>query len=57
MELTAQSRQIAEYTFNIFEAFTVATVLYMMVTLIVVTVMRVVEAKVRIPGTIAMGGG
>ena len=56
MELTAQSRQIAEYTFNIFEAFTVATVLYMMVTLIVVTVMRVVEAKVRIPGTIAMGG-
>jgi glutamate/aspartate transport system permease protein len=55
MELTAQSRQIAEYTFNIFEVFTVATALYMLVTLIVVTVMRVVEAKVRIPGTIALG--
>ncbi|MDH4260477.1 MAG: amino acid ABC transporter permease [Gammaproteobacteria bacterium] len=56
LELTAQSRQIAEYTFNIFEIFTVATVLYMLVTLIVVTVMRYVEKKVRIPGTIAMGG-
>ena len=56
LELTAQSRQIAEYTFNIFEAFTVATVLYMMVTLIVVTAMRFVESKVHIPGTIAMGG-
>lgn len=55
MELTAQSRQIAEYTFNIFEVFTVATILYMMVTLIVVTIMRFVEAKIRIPGTIAMG--
>jgi ABC-type arginine/histidine transport system permease subunit len=35
--------------------FTVATVLYMMVTLIVVTIMRFVEGKIRIPGTIAMG--
>lgn len=56
MELTAQSRQIAEYTFNVFEVFAVATVLYMIVTLIVVTVMRFVEKKVHIPGTIALGG-
>jgi glutamate/aspartate transport system permease protein len=56
MELTAQSRQIAEYTFNIFEVFTATTVCYMVVTLIVVTIMRFVEAKVRIPGTIALGG-
>ncbi|MDH5749759.1 MAG: amino acid ABC transporter permease [Rhodospirillales bacterium] len=55
LELTAQSRQIAEYTFNIFEVFTVATLLYITVTMIVVTIMRHVEAKVRIPGTIAMG--
>lgn len=55
LELTAQSRQIAEYTFNIFEVFTVTTLLYMMVTLIVVTVMRFVESKVHIPGTIATG--
>ena len=50
------SRQIAEYTFNIFEVFTLATVLYMLVTLIVTIIMRFVEAKVRIPGTIALGG-
>jgi glutamate/aspartate transport system permease protein len=56
MELTAQSRQIGEYTFNIFEVFTAATLLYMLVTLIVVTVMRFVESKVRIPGTISLGG-
>jgi len=56
MELTAQSRQVAEYTFNVFEVFTVATVLYMLVTLIVVTAMRFVEKKVHIPGTIALGG-
>jgi len=55
MELTAQSRQVAEYTFNIFEVFTLSTVLYMLVTLIVVTTMRYVESKVRIPGTIALG--
>ncbi len=55
MEITAQARQVAEYTFNVFEVFTVATLLYMLVTLIVVTAMRFVEGKVRIPGTIAMG--
>ncbi len=55
MEITAQARQIAEYTFNIFEAFTVATLVYILVTAIVVTIMRFVEQKVRIPGTIAMG--
>jgi len=56
LELTAQSRQIAEYSFNIFETFTAVTALYMTVTLIVVTVMNYVEARVRIPGAISMGG-
>jgi len=56
LELTAQSRQIAEYTFNIFEVFTVTTVLYMLITLIVSTIMRFVEKRLHIPGTIALGG-
>lgn len=56
LELTAQSRQIAEYTFNIFEVFAVATVLYILITIIVSIAMRVVEKKVHIPGTIALGG-
>lgn len=56
LELTAQSRQIAEYTFNIFEVFTVTTVLYILVTIIVSTIMAFVEKRVHIPGTIALGG-
>jgi glutamate/aspartate transport system permease protein len=54
LELTAQARQVAEYTFNIFEVFAMATVLYVLVTFTVVSVMRVVERKVHIPGTIAL---
>jgi len=54
LELTAQTRQIMEYTFNGFEAFTAATVLYLLVTFTVVTVMRIVERKVHIPGTITL---
>ncbi|RLA14385.1 MAG: amino acid ABC transporter permease [Gammaproteobacteria bacterium] len=55
LELTAQTRQIEEYTFQGFEAFTTATVLYIVVTFIVMAVMRVVESKVRIPGVISLG--
>jgi glutamate/aspartate transport system permease protein len=54
LELTAQARQVAEYTFNIFEVFAMATVLYLLVTYTVVNVMRVVERKVHIPGTITL---
>ncbi len=54
LELTAQARQITEYTFQGFEAFTAATVIYLTITFIVVTVMRRVEAKLHIPGTIAL---
>jgi glutamate/aspartate transport system permease protein len=54
LELTAQARQVAEYTFNIFEVFALATVLYLLVTFTVVSVMRVVERKVHIPGTITL---
>ena len=55
LELTAQSRQIENYTFQGFEAFTAATVLYLLITLIVVLVMRVVERRARVPGFAAMG--
>jgi len=55
LELTSQARQIEEYTFAAFEAFTVATVLYCTVTGIVILVMRVLERRTRIAGTIAVG--
>jgi len=44
-----------EYTFAAFEAFTVATVLYCLVTGLVIVIMRVVEGRTRIAGTIAVG--
>lgn len=54
LELTAQTRQIEEYTFQGFEAFTAATFLYCVVTFIVMTIMRVVEARTAIPGMISL---
>ncbi len=55
LELTAQTRQIEEYTFQGFEAFTAATVLYICVTFCVMGIMRLTESKVSIPGTISLG--
>jgi len=57
LELTAQSRQIAEYTANTFEAFIAATVLYIGITLTAVMVMRWLEQHFRVPGYISGGGG
>ncbi len=56
LELTAQARQISEYTFKTFEAFTLATVVYIIITLTVVFIMRRLEARVRVPGYIGMQG-
>jgi glutamate/aspartate transport system permease protein len=56
LELTAQSRQIAEYTANTFEAFIAATVLYICITLTAVALMRWLEQRFRVPGYIAGGG-
>ncbi len=54
LELTAMTRQIEEYSYQGFEAFTAATVLYIGVTAIVMVAMRVVEGRVRIPGMISL---
>jgi len=54
VELTAITRQIEEYTFQGFEAFTAATVIYSAVTFIVMFIMRVVEKRMSIPGMISV---
>lgn len=56
LELTAQSRQIENYTFQGFEAFTAATVLYLLITLVVVALMQVVERHTRVPGYLGAKG-
>ncbi|MGQ4273970.1 amino acid ABC transporter permease [Terrihabitans sp. B22-R8] len=53
LELTARARSMQEYSFQVFEAFTAATILYLIVNLIVVTGMRVVERRLAVPGMIA----
>lgn len=50
LELTAQARQISEYTFRTFEVFTVATVVYVLITLAVTVAMRALENRVQVPG-------
>ena len=56
MELTARARSMQEMSFQVFEAFAAATVLYLLTNLLVVIGMRFLERKVRVPGLIAAGG-
>ena len=55
VELTAAARSMQEFSFQVFEAFTAATLIYLFLNLIVVTGMRWLEKRVAIPGLI--GGG
>ena len=57
LELTAQSRQISEYTFKTFEAFTAATLIYVVITLTVIFFMRWLESRVAVPGYISQAAG
>jgi len=60
IELTAAARSMQEFTFQVFEAFTAATVIYIAVNLLAVTLMRWFERRVSVPGFIgpaAVGGG
>jgi len=56
LELTGRARAMQEFSFRVFEAFTVATVIYLLTNLVVVLLMRALEKKVRVPGLIAVGG-
>ena len=50
MELTARARSMQEFSFQVFEAFTVATILYLITNLIVTYLMRKLERAVSVPG-------
>ena len=53
LELTARSNMVMDFTFQGFEAYTAATVIYVTITLIVTLLMQRVEDKTQIPGFIA----
>lgn len=50
LELTAQARQISEFTFETFQAFGAATLIYLVLALIVYLIMRWIEQRLRVPG-------
>ncbi len=52
IELTAEARAMQEFSFQVFEAFTAATVLYLLINIVVVVAMHFVERGVAIPGYI-----
>src|SRR5688572_8767759 len=57
LELTGRARAMQEFSFRVFEAFTAATVIYLLTNLVVVLLMRALERRVRVPGLIATGAG
>jgi glutamate/aspartate transport system permease protein len=52
MELTARTRSMQEFSFQVFEAFTAATLIYLFVNGFVVLAMHGVERKIAVPGYI-----
>lgn len=52
MELTARARSMQEFSFQVFEAFTAATLIYLVVNMLVVLAMRLVERTLAVPGYI-----
>lgn len=57
MELTARARSMQEFSFQVFEAFTAATIVYIVVNIIIVNLMRLLEKKMSVPGFITSGSG
>ena len=55
IELTAAARSMAEFSFQVFEAFTGATLIYIIINIVVVYGMRLLERRVAVPGFISMG--
>jgi glutamate/aspartate transport system permease protein len=53
LELTGEARSMQEFSFQVFEAFTAATMMYLLINVVVVTAMRIIERRVAIPGYIA----
>ena len=54
-ELTFRAREMGEYTFNFFEAFTAATLIYIVIAMTANRVMATIERKTTVPGFIAGG--
>jgi len=54
MELTARARSMQEFSFQVFEAFTAATLIYIAINIVVTFAMRRTERALAAPGSIRM---
>jgi len=52
LELTGQARSMQEFSFHIFEAFSAATAIYLLINGAVVLAARALERRVAVPGLI-----
>ena len=52
MELTARARSMQEFSFQVFEAFTAATIIYIVINIVVTFAARRLEHRVAVPGMI-----
>jgi glutamate/aspartate transport system permease protein len=50
VELTSAARSMQEFSFQVFEAFTAATIIYILINIVVVIIMRILEKKTAVPG-------
>jgi glutamate/aspartate transport system permease protein len=50
LELTAQGRQLLDYTAQPYESFIAVTLLYMAINVTVMTLMRKLERRIALPG-------
>ena len=59
MELTGRARSMQEFSFQVFEAFTAATILYIVLNVILVFGMRWLEKRAAVPGFVgpSVSGG
>ncbi|MES2976344.1 MAG: amino acid ABC transporter permease [Pseudomonadota bacterium] len=53
LELTSRARAIQEFSFQVFEALTAATLVYLTVNIAVIAVARAIERRVAVPGLIS----
>jgi glutamate/aspartate transport system permease protein len=53
VELTGAARSMQEFSFQVFESFTAATVLYLLINVVVVIAMRLLERGLAVPGYIS----
>lgn len=50
LELTARARAMQEFSFQVFEAFTAATILYVLINIVVIFTSGWIERRVAVPG-------